>query len=360
MAIAGSVAPVFRDGGYDATATYDFYHAIIYNNKLYFCRQDGTIGHEPQEESDEYWFLSIDGNIVDASTLNGKTESELSVANSEKLGGKGASEYALAGELATSYDGWGDKRTEDTNIQDYVYKMVFVGIKVNSAINMVAPNSTYSYVFGLLGFSDTSGGKAHELAFNHDGIWHRQIDGDNSKTDWERLSTTADLANKLDKTGGTASGELGASNGCVTIGGNPNVSNVFLRASADLNNAGFIGHYHELDSNTALKYGRYRNGLIEGQWDILHTGNKPSGTYTGNGDATERIIYTNGIGTTCAIFNPIKGFSILTAVGTMCFPRDGEPFYLQATEAEYPVAIRLNTINGMLNEAGITYDYQVL
>lgn len=104
MAIAGSVAPVFRDGGYDATATYDFYHALIHNNRLCFCRQDGTIGHEPQEESDEYWFLSLDGNFADAVTLNGKSESELSVANSEKLGGKSASEFASSRDFFSTLD----------------------------------------------------------------------------------------------------------------------------------------------------------------------------------------------------------------------------------------------------------------
>lgn len=73
---AGSVAPVFRNGGYDDTVIYDFYHALIHNNKLYFCRQDGTIGHEPQEESDEYWFLSLDGNFGDAKKLGGETAAQ--------------------------------------------------------------------------------------------------------------------------------------------------------------------------------------------------------------------------------------------------------------------------------------------
>lgn len=71
--IAGSVAPVFRDEGYVATEKYDFYHALIHNNKLYFCRQDGTIGHEPQEVSDDYWFLSLDGTFADAASLGGET-----------------------------------------------------------------------------------------------------------------------------------------------------------------------------------------------------------------------------------------------------------------------------------------------
>lgn len=70
---AGSVAPVFHAEGYVATNIYDFYHAIIHNNKLYFCRQDGTIGHEPTGVTDEYWFLSLDGTFADAASLGGET-----------------------------------------------------------------------------------------------------------------------------------------------------------------------------------------------------------------------------------------------------------------------------------------------
>lgn len=73
---AGSVAPVFRSEGYVATNIYDFYHAIIHNNKLYFCRQDGTVGHEPTGITDEYWFLSLDGNFGDAKKLGGETAAQ--------------------------------------------------------------------------------------------------------------------------------------------------------------------------------------------------------------------------------------------------------------------------------------------
>ena len=73
---AGSVAPVFRAEGYVATNIYDFYHAIIHNNKLYFCRQDGTIGHEPTGITDEYWFLSLDGNFGDATKLGGESAAQ--------------------------------------------------------------------------------------------------------------------------------------------------------------------------------------------------------------------------------------------------------------------------------------------
>lgn len=73
---AGSVAPVFHAEGYVATNIYDFYHAIIHNNKLYFCRQDGTIGHEPSGATDEYWFLSLDGNFGDAAKLGGESATQ--------------------------------------------------------------------------------------------------------------------------------------------------------------------------------------------------------------------------------------------------------------------------------------------
>ena len=47
-----------------------------------------------------------DASLGDARTLNGKTEGELSVADSAKLGGKGASEYALVSQLFSKIESY--------------------------------------------------------------------------------------------------------------------------------------------------------------------------------------------------------------------------------------------------------------
>ena len=312
MAIAGSVAPVFRDGGYDATATYDFYHALIHNNRLCFCRQDGTIGHEPQEESDEYWFLSIDGNIVDASTLNGKTESELSVADSAKLGGKGASEYALS---------------------------KFHGVAGDWAAFM---NS----------ISQTIDGRQYRAQLEGDYIMLYTIDNGNV-TDYVKLATAADLANKLDTSGGTVG------NGLSTMP-------LELRGSAGVSHMRFIGSDDEIMGYlgfNGIDNPMYTPSSGSGAKTLLHSGNKPIGSYIGNGSAEQRTISTGGTGWAVVIWATTASSGICsTFVNQGGYGhRAGTAFsYAHSIVGFYNGDIVMSTNDINLNEAGTTYHYQVL
>ena len=72
----------------------------------------------------------------------------------------------------------GDNRSVSTTPNDYTSnggypnRIIFRGLKSNSYIN--SPSSdTYSYLIGLRGWSDDSGGNAHEIAFNNNGIFRR-------------------------------------------------------------------------------------------------------------------------------------------------------------------------------------------
>ena len=75
----------------------------------------------------------------------------------------------------------GDNRSVNTKPSDYNSELKFRGLKTNSVIG--APtNRTYSYLLGLRGWMNHSGGGAHELAFNGDGnIYHRI---GSSETEW--------------------------------------------------------------------------------------------------------------------------------------------------------------------------------
>lgn len=72
-------------------------------------------------------------------------------------------------ELATI----GDKRSENTTPNTYKNRIIFQGLKGNNYINSPYTD-VYSYLVGLRGWSDSSGGNAHELAFNGNGIYRRQ------------------------------------------------------------------------------------------------------------------------------------------------------------------------------------------
>lgn len=92
---------------------------------------------------------------------------------------------------------------------------------------------------------------------------------------------------------------------------------------------------------------------------LLHTGNKPSGTYTGNGDATVRTIATGGIGSVIAIWSA-RGIGIVMPGGA--FGKKGD----SVVKYDYGVAnaangnLKMATTDSFFNENGVTYSYLVL
>lgn len=120
----------------------------------------------------------------------------------------------------------GDKRSEETTPNSYANKLIFQGLKGKSTIGSPS-NDTYSYLIGLRGWSDSSGGKAHELAFNDSGINHRS--GSTTTWDaWEKLVTSANYTDyTVTKTGTGASGTWG-----ISISGNAATATTATTAGA--------------------------------------------------------------------------------------------------------------------------------
>lgn len=106
------------------------------------------------------------------------TESEIN----SKLGGKANSNHNHYSITTAA-----DNRSTNTKPNDYVNTLIFQGLKNNSNIN--SPSSdTYSYLLGLRGWSDASGGNSHELAFNNTGVYWRNGDS-TSWNKWHRIYT---------------------------------------------------------------------------------------------------------------------------------------------------------------------------
>lgn len=87
----------------------------------------------------------------------------------------------------------GDKRNVAPAFSDYSNKLVFQGLKTNTVLN--TPYSGYSYLVGLRGWSDASGGKTHELAFSDSGVFHRTGDASSYGT-WSEVLTERYTGNK--------------------------------------------------------------------------------------------------------------------------------------------------------------------
>ena len=83
----------------------------------------------------------------------------------------------------------GDNRNVATTPNTYSNQFAFKGLKQGSTIGLT--NATYSYLFGLRGWAESSGGKSHELAFNDNGIWTRR-GATTSWGAWQKLITSHD------------------------------------------------------------------------------------------------------------------------------------------------------------------------
>lgn len=160
-------------------------------------------------------------------TLNGSAVTiNLADTNTWRPLGTGANDAAAGNHTHFYLVTEGDNRNIATAPNDYSDKLTFAGLKTNSCINNPSSDS-YSYVLGLRGWSDNSGGYSHELAFNNSGIFHRQENGSNTWGSWNRLAfaseiptnnnqltngagyiTSSALSSYLPLTGGTITGNV--------------------------------------------------------------------------------------------------------------------------------------------------------
>lgn len=105
------------------------------------------------------------------------------------------------------------------------------------------------------------------------------------------------------------------------------------------------------------------NGVVQiasnGAQTILHTGNKPSGFYTGNGDATARTIETGGIGSAILIRSTNGSAFVVNGAGWSI--SNGQiAIVVYATANFNNGVLTLATNHAALNASGVTYYYQVL
>lgn len=98
----------------------------------------------------------------------------------------------------------GDTRAVATDCGDYNNNIIFKGLKQASTISLPSAAGSYGYLLGLRGWTDSSGGNTHELAFTNGGIYCRQ--GGSSWGAWSSLATK-DLSGNITATSFTASSD---------------------------------------------------------------------------------------------------------------------------------------------------------
>lgn len=220
-----------------------------------------------------------------------------------------------------------DNRNTNTTPNDYNDTLIFQGLKFNDKIN--SPSSdTYSYLLGLRGWCDSSGGNSHELAFNNTGVYWRN-GGTTSWNGWNRIYTDnyhpmADVANSVDwskvqnkpssyppashthaylpLSGGTMSGALNFANNTW----NPVGDDVQI---GDHNTSGSF-YIQGLNGPTNIKLKKYGDAS-EG------SGDSATITYNGGDLIIDKTIQANlnGKATTAGSANSLSGLSSRSSQG---------------------------------------------
>ena len=137
--------------------------------------------------------------------------------NADLLDGYHASSFSLTSHTHSYIVTQGDNRSTATKPSDYNNRITFAGLKTNDTVGNPS-STTYNYIVGLRGWSDTSGGKAHELAFNDNGIFHR-IGATDTWEAWTMMLTTSNYNSyspKLDGTGAKGTWGINISGNAAT------------------------------------------------------------------------------------------------------------------------------------------------
>lgn len=181
-----------------------------------------------------------------------------------------------------------------------------------------------------------------------DGIFDgTQLVGDSAKLGGkgaELYALLTDLANYLPLSGGTVAGK--------------NDSPMIIKNTVGANS--YVG-LEDKDGNK--NYIGFENGVahVYGKGYILHTGNKPTGTYTGNGSATSRTVETGGIGDVC-IINSTQGVAIVTEYGAIVKTASGTSVTgLASSNVKFIDGVLTIASNSpYVNSSSVEYTYQVV
>lgn len=117
--------------------------------------------------------------------------------NADLLDGKHASSFALSDHTHISLKANTDNRSVDTIPNDYNAVFKISGLKYNSKIG-ISNEGTYSSVFGIRAWTESSGGDAHEFALANGHMYIRS-GATTTWNDWQRIAYMSDMPNGYGK-----------------------------------------------------------------------------------------------------------------------------------------------------------------
>lgn len=145
---------------------------------------------------------------------------------------------------------------------------------------------------------------------------------------------------------------------------------IALNSLKTFDNITYITTDAELEPTIEVEYGVSKAGSRflenENRISVNESGitqlNNPTGTYTGNGDSTTRMIATDGAGSVCMIRSDGSYMGFATAVGCIMFNcTDKTTTYYGASEVKFVDGIlTIATASSLVNNSGSTYTYNIL
>lgn len=348
MAVAGKVAITLstENGGvWSANVTYDRLVAVKHNNNLYISRKTVTNVEPP---NNEFWFLALEGYsgedvqaLIDR--MNAIITGTQQVGNAKTLDGHGA-EYFQTVEGETLGTSILEKALSYTKDGIYNYRLLggnYTGTDLPNndykngqatVITRVAYGNKYGTTVILWGANNSSYVQRIAVNYYASSGW----------TGWREMFTTD---------GGTittnSSNHLPQLPLDLVNGVNENGSVIRFT-----DQKGVLGHLGFTEKNKPIFSDV--NGTVK---DLLHTGNKPTGTYTGNGSATVRAIATGGIGNFICVRRANQSIAFVTQEGY--FAKQSGSVLVGTDAWVQDGTLSVKTTSALFNESGVTYTYEV-
>lgn len=324
MAIAGKVA-ITPKGEWNANTAYTKLDLVFYENASYVAIQPST-GVTPTNTA--YWMLVVQsaGGADLEAIIDGTTQ----VGNAKKLDGHEVDDFAKKDDLSDFVPLIGQSVVQNAGTTP-------LGVKNTSSNLIFIPFYGSSGLLGYIGFEG-----ADALSF---------LPKDGSGT--KRILHSGNVESyALPLTGGTVNGSIGISysGGTMFYLIAKESNSAFMQFRGKDGTLGYLG-FSGANAPTLLNNSGGTLGTL------LHTGNKPTGTYTGNGSVAQRTINTGGIGEFAFVKCGVYRFTVLSEAGYIGF--DGTSVVCGTDAYFVNGKIIESTTSALFNESGKTYTYQI-
>lgn len=318
---------------WDSTIEYDRLTGVRDDNKLFFSKKPVPIGLIP--EDGEYWFLAYEGLTDEQweALLNGTQQ----VGDSAKLGGKEPSEYAEKTELNActlpTYIGTTEEEIDaiyaslhENAVNDGWYR---ARVQHNVAHSVLGGGTFY-----VEGFRATVKFGVQETTVYKSATGVKKFVRSLANSVWGAWDSWLPLSG----------GEIAKASANPLYLHRTNGTNIWVGYKGNNEILGFLG-FSGLNNPVFTM----ADGTIK---QILHTGNKPSGTYTGNGSASGRDIDLGNPISKVFLLLSTKGVAFVTEKGV--YKPDGSFFNSMVL---LNGKFYFSTDNELVNANGETYYY---